>query len=125
MIYMFTLIRTGKDSKDRDKDYFLCIYNISTMGDFRKENGSIYSLQFLLKCSPPLYYCSKVTYNKFVFILTVPLSILFFLCSQNFCFYSHTYRQHSRLLSMYNVHHIVSFKFHHVATQILVTAPNL
>ena len=83
MIYMFTLIRMGKDSKDRDKDWILCIYNINTMGDIRKENGSIFSLQFPLKCSPPHYFYNKVTYIESDFMLTVPLSILFFLYSQS------------------------------------------
>ena len=69
-------------------------------------------------------------YNKSDFILTVPLSILFFLCSQS-TFYNRLDRHlTSSLLS--TVHcaviqillSIVNFKFHHVATQILVSIVN-
>ena len=74
---MFTLIGMRKDSKDRDKDWILCIYNINNMGDIRKENGFIFSSQFLLKCSPPCYFCNKVTYNESDFILTVPVFSVF------------------------------------------------
>ena len=99
MIYMFILIRMGKDSKDRDKDWILCVYNINTKGDIIKENGSIFSLWFLLKCSPPCYFYNKVTYIKSDFILTDPLSILFFLCSQSIYYLKLNRHQASSLLS--------------------------
>ena len=87
------------------------------MGD-RKENGSKVSLQFLSKCSPPRYF-----YNKSNFILTVPLSILFFPCSQST--YYNRLDRHLTCSLLSTVHHaviqillsIVTFKFHHVATQ--------
>ena len=69
--------------------------------------------------STTLFY-NKVTYNKSDFILTVPLSILFFLCSQS-TYYNRLDRHlTSSLLS--TVHHtvtqillsIVNFKFNHV-----------
>ena len=48
MIYMFTLIRMGKDRKDIDKDWILCnIYTVNTIWGIRKENSSIISLWFL------------------------------------------------------------------------------
>ena len=109
---MFTLIRMGKDSKDRDKDWILCIYNINTMGDIRKENGSIFSLQFLFRCSPPHHFCNKVSYNESDFILTVP--VFFFSVLTKLLLlqsYIYIYRQCSRLLSIYNVHSIVNSKF--------------
>ena len=112
MIYMFTLIRMGKDSKDRDKDWILCIYNINTIGDIRKENGSIFSSWFLLKCSPPHYFHNKVTYIESNYILTVPLSILFFL-SFIYCYIRLGRHPGSSLLS--TIHQL----------KILVTAPNL
>ena len=83
MFYMFILIRMGKDRKDRDKFGFFVMFIKSTQSGDRKENGSIVSLWFLLKCSPLHYFYNKVTYNKSDFILTVPLSILFFLYSQS------------------------------------------
>ena len=97
---MFTLIRTGKDSKDRDKDRILCIYNINTMGDIRKENGSIFSLQFLFKCSPPHYFSNKATYNESDFILTVPVFSIFPVLTKLLLLQSYIYRQCSRILSM-------------------------
>ena len=105
MIYMFTLIRMGKDSKDRDKDWILCIYNINTIGDIRKENSSIFSLQFLLKCSPPCYFYNKVTYIESDFILTVPLSILFFLCSQSTYFYCYIRSDRHQASSLWSTVH--------------------
>ena len=55
MIYMFTLIRMGKDRKDRDKDWILCnvFIMLAQYGVLRKENSSIFSSRFLLKSSPP------------------------------------------------------------------------
>ena len=123
MIYMFTLIRMGKDSKDRDKDWILCIYNINTIGDIRKENGTIFSLQLLLKCSPPCYFYNEVTYIESDFILTVSLSILFFLCSQSTDFYCYIRLDRCQASSLWStVHRVVTqillfLYFHHVATQ--------
>ena len=132
MIYMFTLIRTGKDSKDRDRDWILCIYNINTIGDIRKENGSIFSLWFLSKCSPPCYFYNKVTYIKSGYILTVPLSILFFLCSQSTYFYCYIRLDRCQASSLWStVHHVVTqillFFIFFIMRQlkILVMAPNL
>ena len=62
MIYMFILIRTGKDRIDRDKDWTLCnvFIKLTQYGVSEKKNGSIFSSQFLLKDSPPCLY--RVTY---------------------------------------------------------------
>ena len=52
MIYMFIMIRMGKDKKDRDKIGFFVMFNKQEdLGD-REEKGSKLSSQFLLKCSP-------------------------------------------------------------------------
>ena len=113
MIYMFTLIRMGKDSKDRDRDWILCIYNINTIRDIRKENSSIFSLQFLSKCSPPCYFYNKVTYIESGYILTVPLLILFFLCSQSTYFYCYIRLDRHQASSLWStVHHVVTTKFY-------------
>ena len=128
MIYMFILIRT---EKDRYKIGSLVMFTKSTLWGDRKENGSKVSLRFLLKCSPPCYFYNKIMYNKSDFILTVPLSILFFLCSQSIYYNRMDRHLMSSLLS--TIHHavtqnllsIVNSTFHHAATQILVTAPNL
>ena len=82
----------------------------------RKENGSIFSLQFRM-------FSTIKSYNEMTYIESS--SVLFFLFSQNISFYSHIYKQHARLLSMYTVHPIVNFIFHRAATQILVMPPNL
>ena len=121
MIYMFTLIRTGKDRKDRDKDWILCnvFIIVNTIGGIRKENGSIFSSQFLLKCSPPCWIYNKVTYIKSDYMyITVTLSqYCFFLCSQSTCFYCHIrlYRHHMIYL-LSNVHHaaVKSWSWHQI-----------
>ena len=108
MIYMFTLIRTGKDRKD----WILCnVYKVNTILGNRTENGSIFSLQFLM-FSTTLNFIMKSCISSLIKYITVP-----------FCQYCFSWC--SILLSVNNVHHIVIFKFHHVATHILVMAPNL
>ena len=117
------------------------------IGVTEKKMALKFHCRFLLKCSPLCYFYIKVMYNKSNFILTVPLSILFFLCSQS-TYYNRLDRHLTSsllstvhravtqiLLSIVNFkfHHaatqilvsIVKYKFHHAATQILVTAPNL
>ena len=107
MIYMFTLIRMGKDSKDRDKNWILCIYNINTIGDIRKENCPIFSLQFLLKCSPPCQNYNEVTYINSNYILTVPLSLVFFLNSQSSYFYCYIRLDRQQVSSLLSTIHCV------------------
>ena len=62
MIYMFILIRMGKDRIDRGKDWILCnvFIKLTQYGVSEEKNGSIFSSWLLLKDSPPCL--NKVTY---------------------------------------------------------------
>ena len=109
MIYMFTLIRMGKDRKDRDKDWIFCIYNVNTTTD------SIFSSWFLLKCSPPCWIYNKVTYQVWLYLYNSSLeSILFFLCSQSTYIYCYIgLDRHHTICLLSNIHQ--------AATQILLS----
>ena len=124
MIYIFTLIRMGKDSKDRDKDWILCIYNINTIGDIRKIKQLYIFFAVPVKMFSTMLFYTKVTHIKSNYILTVPLSILFFLCSQSTYFHFHIRLDRHQVSSFIvncslcsNSNAIVLHIFHHVATQ--------
>ena len=119
----------GKDKKETKTGFFVMfIYNVNTIWGIRKENGSIFSSQFLWKSSPPHWIYNQVSYIKSSYVFrTIPFSSQY--CFS--CFHKVlVYRHHMNYL-LSNVHHaathilLSNFQFHHVATQILVTAPNL
>ena len=144
MIYMFTLIRMGKDSKDIDKDWILCIYNINTTRDIRKRK----QLYIFFTVPVKMFSTTLITksQSKSKTDKTVLLSILFFLCSPSNDIYCHRrLNKHQTSYLLPTIYHAVTqnllfFIFlHHVATQhpivnynfimrqlkILVMAPNL
>ena len=104
MIYMFTLIRTGKD---RDKiEFFVMFVKLTQYGVTERK------WLYIFFTIPNVLHLINF-YNKMTYIESD--EVLFFLFSQIIGFYSHICKQCTRLLSMYTVHPIVNFKFHHAA----------